>query len=166
MTALRVWRRRHFLLVDVVLAIAVASIAIEMADAFLGTSRIVSLLDGIRTTLYGTASAGCAALLGFVITTATITDAVMQNSQWEEFRKSFAYAQVQDIYFGTIRWLGLSTLLFLLFLVADTDAHPQLLCEVASTWLLCIIAIRMYRSIDALETLLRMNSFKQKLTLR
>lgn len=156
------WRKRHFLLCDTMVVTLLFAVSCELARIYLSTRQIMSMLDGIRTTLYGTAFASCATLLGFVITTATVTDAVMQNSQWKEFRGSFAYSQVQDIYFDTIRWLSLSALLFLVFLIADADTHPQLVCEVISAWLVCVLISRMWRSISALEMLLRMNSFKSK----
>jgi len=160
------WLKQHFLLFDVVRVTLGVAVVVGLAFISIGAEHLAGLFAGIRTTLYGTASAGCAALLGFVITTATITDAVMQNPQWEAFRKSFAYSQVQDIYFETIRWLGLSTLVFLVFLIADTDAHPQLVCEVISAWLICVLTSRMWRSIDALETLLRRDAFKRNTMVR
>lgn len=162
MKALVEWRKQHFLFFDTALVTVVVVVAVAIGHVSIQTASLVDLLNGIRTILYGTASTGCAALLGFIITTTTITDAVMQNSQWEKFRKSFAYSQVQDIYFETIRWLGISTLLFLVFLIADTDLHPQLPCEVISAWLVGVLTSRMWRSISALETLLRMNSFKMR----
>lgn len=162
MKALITWRKRNFLRCDLAFATIAAVVALAILHNAFRTVQLVHFLDGGRTTLYGTASAGCAALLGFVITTTTITDAVMQNPQWAAFRKSFAYSQVQDIYFDTIRWLGAGTLVFLVLLVADTDAHPLLLCEAASAWLASVLTVRMWRSISALETLLRMNSFKLK----
>lgn len=85
----------------------------------------------------------------------------MQTPQWDEFRKSISYAQVQDIYFNSMRWLGVSTLLFLVFLVADTDSHPILLCEIVGVWLVCVLTSRMWRSISALETLIRRDTFKK-----
>lgn len=165
MKALIELRKRHFLLFDTLVATLVAAAAIVIALVVIGSEHAASQLNGVRTTLYGTASAGCGALLGFVITTTTITDVVMQNPQWEAFRKSLAYFQVQDIYFNTMRWLGVSTLLFLVFLVADTDMHPLLACEVVSVWLVCMLTVRMWRSIGALEKLLRRNSFKKTDTL-
>lgn len=104
------WRMKQFLLFDALLATLAFVIAGLLVRIFIPTVQITHLLDGIRTTVYGAASAGCAALLGFIITMTTITDAVMQNTQWEKFRKSLAYSQVQDIYFNTIRWLGIGAL--------------------------------------------------------
>lgn len=156
------WRKQHFLLVDAALVTIVVVIASIVVHLSVPTEHLTALLNGMRTTFYSTASAGCGALLGFIITMTTITDAVIQNPRWERFRQSRAYSQVQDIYFNTIRWLGVSTLLFLVFLVVDTDRHPQLVCEAGSVWLICILTIRMRRSINALEMLLRMNSFKMK----
>ncbi len=156
------WRKHHFLLFGVVSATLAVGAAVAVALIFVRGEHLVSLLGGIRTILYGTASTGCGALLGFVITITTLTDAVVQNPQWAEFRKSKAYAELQDIYFATIRWLGVSTLVFLVFLIADTDAHPQLWCEVISIWLICVLTTHMWRSINALELLLRTNSFKMK----
>jgi hypothetical protein len=154
------WRMKQFLLFDAALVTISYGLAVLLVHIFIPTHQLVHLLDGIRTAVYSTASAGCAALLGFIITMTTITGAVMQNSQWDRFRKSFAYSQVQDIYFNTIRWLGFGSLLYLVFLIADTDKHPQLLCEAFGALVACIIVVRMWRSIAALEKLLRMNSFK------
>lgn len=153
---------KQFLLFDAATVTFVVALAALLVHRFIPTNQLAHLLDGIRTTVYGTVSAGCAALLGFIITMATITDAVMQNTQWDKFRKSFAYSQVQDIYFNTIRWLGISTLLFLVFLIADTDKHPQLICEAIGAWIVSILISRMWRSIAALEKLLRMNSYKMQ----
>lgn len=155
-------RKDHFLLLDVVCVTLVVALLTAFAHFFIPGEHLMGVLHGIRTTLYSAASAGCGALLGFVITTTTITEAVMQNTQWEAFKKSNAYTQVQAIYFNTMRWLGVSTLLFLVFLVADTDEHPQLVCEVVSAWLVCVVASRMWRSIHALETLIKWNSAKMQ----
>ena len=164
MSKLNKWRKQHFLLIDTAQATLVVVLGVVVALISFGPEHLSTLLDGIRTTLYGTASAGCGALLGFVITTSTITEAVVQTPQWDEFRRSISYAQVQDIYFNSMRWLGVSTLLFLVFLVADTDSHPLLLCEVVSVWLICILTSRMWRSISALETLVRRDTFKKLAT--
>ena len=156
------WRKLHFLFVDAALVTLVVAIVFGGAFIFMGAAHLTIMFNGIRTTLYGTAFAGCAGLLGFIITTTTITDAVIQNPQWEEFRKSLAYSQVQDIYFNTIRWLGLGSLAFLTFLIIDTDDHPQLSCGVISIWLICVLASRLWRSINALETLLRDEFFQNE----
>lgn len=160
MNAFVKWRVNQFLQFEAALVTIAVVLAALLVHIFVPTHQLVHLLDESRTTVYGSATAGSAALLGFIITMTTITDAIMQNPQWEKFRKSFAYSQVQDIYFDTIRWLGFGSLSFLVFLIIDTDKHPQLLCEAIATWVAAIIVTRMWRSIATLEKLLRMNSFK------
>jgi len=153
--------RKHFLTSELAAVTFFVALTAYLIHVFVGPDHLERILDGSRAALYAAASTACAALLGFIITVATITDAVMQSPQWERFRKSPAYSQVQDIYFDTIRWLGIGTLIYLIILIVDTDTHPQLWCEVLAFWLVCVLVIRMWRSIHALETLLRMNSWKK-----
>lgn len=141
--------------VDTACTTIVAAVATVTAHLTLTNYQLIHALAGIRTTLYGSAFASCATLLGFILTVTALTDAVVQNPKWDEFRHKMAYSELQSLYFNTIRWLGVGSVLFLAFLVIDTDSHPQSACEAISLWLVLSLIWHLRSSINAFELILK-----------
>lgn len=158
MNAFLEWRKHHIMKFDTACTAILVAVITASAHLTWTTYQLTNALEGIRTTLYGSAFAGCAALLGFILTAAALTDAVVQNPRWDAFRTKLAYSELRSIYFNVIRWLGVSSLLFLTFLIVDTDAHPQDVCEVISLWLVLTVVWHLRRSIDAFELILKTNA--------
>src|SRR5258708_10060227 len=127
------WRDEHLLESDTLMTTGAVLIVLLVGWRTPLGGAVQGALTNIRTALYGSASAICAALLGFIITAVTlIVSLIQQVPRLEKFRKGKLHSQVHDVYFAAIKIMAVGTVGFLLLLFVDTDAHPFVLAEIAA----------------------------------
>ena len=149
----RAWEA-NFLRNEFVLATALA-VAVAVWDVLLnGRSTLAPLIEGNRAAIYGTAASIAGALLGFLITTVTVIQALVSNRAFARLRASDKYSTLWRVFRWTIRSLAVATALSFVSLIADRDTTPCWPLFHLEVWALLVAAFLVARSIWILERVL------------
>jgi hypothetical protein len=124
------WWDRYYRWADTILSV-VAGVVMWLftKDHVIGLSTI---LNGDRSSLYGTFASIFGALLGFVITSFSIIVGFMSNDRMDPIRKTPTGMAIFGVYIWGSIWVGLATIVPLIGLVCDrqgpstTQAKPWL----------------------------------------
>jgi hypothetical protein len=138
-------------------AFIVALITGIWGTLFGGNSVIASWLDG-RQLMYGTLASISSALLGFLIATITIMQGVVNSDGFQRLRESDQYPTLWRVFIVAIRFLGLTTALTLVGLVADTHEHPIWPIAYLTWWAVLSSALLVARSLWILERILKIST--------
>jgi uncharacterized membrane protein YqjE len=117
--------RKHFLWVELVIAVVVGVAATYWIIGRVGSRTIDTLLDHNRATVYAAFATLWGSLLGFVITAASIVLGLSGSESLAVVRGSSHYLTLWKVFTASIRALGLATLLVLIGLILDRDNRPN-----------------------------------------
>jgi len=148
------WWGGHFLVAELLLAVAVTIGVAVWSQSFGGAARIDSLLSGTRATLYGVLATLWGALLGFIIATVTIVLGFLQTPRLRIVRESAHYRDLWRTFNSAIRVLGLATAAAVAALITDKDApagHPNHLVFYVCFYASLLAALRLARCIWVLH---------------
>lgn len=149
------WYQIHFLGFDLLLSIVFA-ISVMIWNDFLNSTNVINIvLDGNRSTLYGTLASIFGSLLGFAITAVSIILGFSSSPALAVVRESKYYKTIWDVYIHTIRTLSFTTITCIISLIIDRDLSH---CRIAMYFVLlgCIISfLRVYRCIWVLENIIK-----------
>jgi hypothetical protein len=148
---LPIWWRTHFLILDLVAALAAVALLLVWLERYGGEAAIAPYLNDERGSLYTSAAAIYGALLGFLIASISIVITAVQAPRFDPIRNSESYADLWKAFFSAIRLFGLGTVLAIACLLVDTDKHPnahafELLAAVS-----VIAVVRLSRSVNLLR---------------
>jgi hypothetical protein len=118
------WWKRHFLFVELCLAVMLTACFIIWYAKFGGEASLSSLLKDNRSAIYGTAASVFGSLLGFVITATSIVLGFSASDRLKVLRESKQYTTLWSVFSSTIWALGLATTGAFLALIFDRDSHP------------------------------------------
>jgi hypothetical protein len=150
----------HFLSYEAVVPIIATLLLILWAERLGGGSWLWAGLEGDRAAIYSTAASLAGALLGFVLTTATIVSGVISLPAIRRLRSSSQYPTLWAVFGRTLRVLAGLTAVSLIGLIADRDSAPLHWVFYVLTWLASWGAILLARTIWILEKTLNRPGFR------
>jgi uncharacterized membrane protein len=143
--------RQHFLGVELAIA-AIVTVAFGLWVQFAHGHRLVNeLIGGQRSGVYGTLATLDGALLGFIIATTAIVLGFAPGDRFEILRNSAHYQTLWRTFTSTIRVLGLATVVAIVALFVDRDGKTNSLVMVLCAGTTLLAALRVWRSVWALE---------------
>ena len=152
MKSLNQWRNNHLLLSDMLLSISVFIILVVFAETH--PSIIAASLNKNRSILYGALTAVFAALLGFIITAASIIIGYSKDAALFYLRNSKHYTTLWDIFISTTKWLAYSTVASFIGLLVDKDDSPKIFITFGVALIALITSSRVWRCILVFEKIL------------
>lgn len=150
---MKFWKQQ-FLRAEFFLSLSLALIFWAWSKYLGGEVLIQMLLWDRRVDIYGTFAGIFGALLGFIITSASIVLGYTENPKLKLVTGSKFYPQLWQVFTSNIRFLGLATGLFMLALVIDNDnnfVHPIFYINF---WLFLLILIRLWRAFWVFENII------------
>ncbi|MGO4129219.1 hypothetical protein AB4Z01_32815 [Inquilinus sp. YAF38] len=146
--------RRHFLAVELVLALSLAAAFAFWYTASGGAVVTDAVLQGNRAAFYGTTASIFGSLLGFVITATSIVLGFSTSDRISVVRESAEYPKLWKIFSATIRTLALATIVALTCLLFDRDTSSSRWLVVFLAYAVLLSLLRIGRTIWALEQII------------
>jgi len=143
--------RRYFMPLELGLALAAAAGFIVWTEWAGGWSVVNGVLSGSRHEIYSTVASIAGALLGFVLTAASIVLGYAALPQLSVIRNSPHYKELYEIFFQATGCLSCATLAALLALVFDREALPVPLFLYLTLAFLLLSTVRVARCIWVLQ---------------
>ncbi|HSQ60882.1 MAG TPA: hypothetical protein VLT84_10715 [Acidobacteriota bacterium] len=143
--------RRNFMWAEPVLVVLLTIAFVLWVERFGGLARLIRVLDGNRSEIYGALASVFGALLGFVLTAVSIVLGFSSMDQLAIVRESPHYHTLYRIYIQATWLLAIATLFALVGLVLDRDDEPIRFILYASALASGLAAIRIARCVWALE---------------
>jgi hypothetical protein len=145
------WWRKHFLLVELLIAIALTAMLIIWSVSWGGHQVLLNLVKGNRATIYGALASLFGSLLGFSITAMSIILGFTSSDRLAILRSSSHYKDLWAVFTSAIRFLGITTVLALIGLVFDREAVQRPYIFIACVGLSGLCVLRMARCLWVLE---------------
>ena len=151
MTLLPKFWRRHFLIVEVVVALVLSAAFAVWYFQHGGADATCKVLEGNRAAIYGAVASIFGSLLGFVITATSVVLGFSTSDKLAIVRESSEYPKLWKTFSSTIRTLALTTLVALVCLLFDKDTAPVQWLVMPLVVTLLVSLVRIMRIIWALE---------------
>lgn len=145
------WWRKHFLIVEFLIAAVAGAILCLWVRYGDGATALSAAVRNNRGQIYGTLASICGSLLGFAITAMSIVLGFTSSERLTLLRGSGHYSQLWAVFTSTIRCLGLATIAWLLALIFDTEARQRPLLIAVCLFATTLAAFRLSRCIWILE---------------
>ena len=149
----RFWRR-HFLTVELIFALSLATVFAFWYTYMGGAAATNTVLQGNRATFYGTTASILGSLLGFVITATSIVLGFSTSDRISVVRESAEYLKLWKIFSSTIRALAFATIISLACLLFDRDSSSSQWLVVFLIYAVLLALLRIGRTIWALEQII------------
>jgi hypothetical protein len=156
------WWRRHFLFIELCLAVVLTGCFILWYVKFGGEAILCSFLHGNRSSIYGTAASIFGSLLGFVITATSIVLGFSTSDRLKVIRDSQQFNTLWRVFSKTIWALGLATATTFLALIFDRDSNPIPVLLFASFFGITLSSFRLLRAIWVLENVIALITMPAK----
>jgi hypothetical protein len=124
MTLLIRWWRVHFLLAELCLAVALATLFALWASRFGGAGVVATTLKGNRAAIYGALASIFGSLLGFTLAAVSIVLGYAAEGRLGLLRDSKHYATLWRVFVSSMRALAAASVAALVGLIVDRDAAP------------------------------------------
>lgn len=149
-----IWKeyKRHFLAAEFLISIAFALIIIFFVRSFWSYEAIISWISANKKEVYSLIASIGGTLLGFVITGISIIIAFSESEKLKLLRKSKVYNTIFDIYFSTIRYLAVTTIIPIIGLVVN---EGEIYILYLLIWSIIISSLRIWRCIWVLENIVK-----------
>lgn len=162
MNLLPKWWKKHFMIVELILSIAL-TVLFAIWYLYLGGEPIIcSFLSGNRSSIYGTAASIFGSLLGFSITAISIVIGFSASNRLKIIRESKHFKTMWIVFSSSIWALSLATITSFLALIFDRDAHPVFLLLLASFFGAVLSLFRLARAIWVLEKVIAVITMPSK----
>jgi hypothetical protein len=145
------WWRKHFLFVELFIAIALTAILVVWSVRWGGHQVLLNLVKGNRAAIYGTVATLFGSLLGFSITAMSIVLGFTTSERLALLRSSSHYKDLWAVFTSAIRVLGITTVLALIGLIFDREAVQRPYIFVVCVGLSTLCILRMARCLWVLE---------------
>ena len=145
-----IWRR-HFLGLELGLAVLATAVFFIWACYFGGASSVEGLLYSNRTSLYRTMATAAISLLGFSLAVISIVVGFSSYERLAVIRTSKHYATLWKVFFHTVDSLALLSVTALVCLVFDKDKAPVLWLQTLFLLFVLLSVLRVARSIWVLK---------------
>jgi hypothetical protein len=145
------WWRKHFLLVELFLAITLTAMLGFWSARWGGHEVLLNLVKGNRGAIYGALASLFGSLLGFSITAMSIVLGFTTSERLALLRSTSHYKDLWAIFTSAIRVLGITTIGALIGLIFDREVVQRPYIFVACVGLSTLCILRMVRCLWVLE---------------
>ena len=143
--------KRHFLLAELIISI-IFTIGIMVLVHFLWSHELLkSWIITNRNTIYPLIATIGGTLLGFVITGVSIILAFSESEKLRLLKRSKQYKTIFTIYFSTIKYLAITTIIAIIGLVVNDDFSVVIFYLLL--WSVTISALRIWRCLWVLQSI-------------
>lgn len=150
------WWRKHFLLVELLIAIALTMMLVVWCAQWGGHEILLNLVKGNRAAIYGALASLFGSLLGFAITAMSIVIGFTTSERFTILRSSRHYKDLWAVFTSAIRALGVTTVVALLGLIFDRDAVQRPYIFAACIGLSVLFIFRIIRCLWVLERIVEL----------
>lgn len=144
--------KRRFLKFDLAISIVMSIIIIILYIKIVTIEALADWISINKANIYGLIATIGGTLLGFVITGASIIVAFSESEKLELLKKSKQYNTIFEIYFSTIRYLAIATIIAILGIIINS--YSAIILYVL-TWAIIISVMRLYRCLWILEKIVK-----------
>jgi len=150
--------KRHFLLAELIISIFF-TIGIMVLVHFLWSHELLkSWIITNRNTIYPLIATIGGTLLGFVITGVSIILAFSESEKLRLLKRSKQYKTIFTIYFSTIKYLAITTIIAIIGLVVNDDFsviifYFSIVIFYLLLWSVTISALRIWRCLWVLQSI-------------
>ena len=141
----------HFLGLEAGVAVGLALILGLWMYLCQGAELVTAFLQGQRVVLYRSIASIAGTLFGFSLTAMSIVLGLYSHDRLVLLRQSQHASKLWQTFLQSIKFLGLLTLMALLCLLGDRDAHPQVWLVVPFVALVGLSIARLYRVIWSVQ---------------
>lgn len=152
------WWRKHFLLVELLIAITLTAALIVWSARYGGHQVLLNLVKGNRAAIYGALASLFGSLLGFSITAMSIVLGFTTSERLALLKSSRHYKDLWDVFTSAIRVLAITTVLALIGLIFDRESVQRPYIFVACAGLSSLCVLRMARCLWILERIVELLS--------
>jgi hypothetical protein len=145
------WWRRNFLGVEFGICVLATLCLFVWARYGRGLTLVLDLVRNNRGQIYGTLASISGSLLGFVIATLSIVLALTSTGQLKVLKRSKYYRQLWTVFTSAIRYLGLTTFLWLIALFFDRESAQKPYLFIGCLGLTLLAIARLVRCVWVLE---------------
>lgn len=150
------WWRKHFLLVELLIAIALTIMLVVWTARWDGQEVLLNLVKGNRAAVYGTLASLFGSLLGFAITAMSIVLGFTASERLTLLRSSRHYKDLWAVFTSAIRVLGITTVAALIGMIFDREAVQRPYIFVACVGLSALCVFRIVRCLWVLERIVEL----------
>ena len=154
------WWRRHFLAVELGIALAVTALLLIWWRYGSGAPILKEVVRGNRGQVYGTFAWIFGSLLGFAITALSVVLGFSSSDRLAVLKNSAYYKQLWEVFTSAIRVLGITTTLWLLALFLDRETHPRPFVLVLCLAVTFLATLRLARCVWVLERIVEIITSK------
>ena len=154
--AVRDWFQLHDMATDVILALlGVLGVSLYLT-VFDGADVAMKSLAEDRGHIYRTMATVSTSLLGLVMATVTLMVGLLKSERLTLLRRSGQQIALADVFFSTMKCLGIVAAIAFVALLVDNGLTPKLWFEVVVLGLALLAAIRVARAIWVLEKIVKL----------
>jgi|GEM_PF-6270379 len=155
--------QKQFILRDLLIAGILSVILVLWIQFGLGEQVIHQMLDNNRAVIYGACTSLFGALLGFIITSASIVLNYADNPHLKLVRQSIFYPKIGESFIIAIRCLAFATLASLGDLFIDRDTTPHLPFTILCFIAIIFAVVTTIRTVFIFEQIIRITTKQQPL---
>jgi len=152
--------KKHFLEWEFFVSLFVAIVVIMYINALCSSRDVEDWIIANKKSVYPLIATISGTLLGFVITGVSIIIAFSESEKLKLLKKSKQYKTIFEVYFSTIKFLALTTVMAVIGLILDdsrampfTNLDYNIGVSYIIFWLVIISSFRIYRCLWILENI-------------
>lgn len=139
------WWRKNFLIAELGVAASTLLALLLWWHFGAGKDSLAEIVHGNRAPIYGTLASIFGSLLGFVITSLSVVLTFSTSERLSVLKQSKYYPQIWKVFTSAIRWLGASTVAWLIALFLDKESSPEPHCLLACIPVAVLAIFRLIR---------------------
>ncbi len=143
--------KRHFLFADLVVSVLISLIFIFSINFTWSSETIAAWISANKKEIYSLIATIGGTLLGFVITGVSIIIAFSESEKLRLLKQSKQYKTIYDVYFSTIRFLAITTVVPIIGIIINDGEAVLILYFLI--WSVLISSFRIWRCIWVLESI-------------
>jgi len=143
---------KYFLQIELVMSIVLTIIIIYIFDCIRSPDTIINWLGQNKNEIYSLFATINGTLLGFIFTGMSIILVFTESDKLRLMKRSKHYKTIFIIYFSTIKYLGIATIIPILGIIFNNDYNIYLFYLII--WSIIISVLRIWRCMWVLESLI------------
>lgn len=143
----------NFMAFDFIIASVLSTTLILVVEFVIGETDFSDFMHGNRQALYGALAGLSASLIGFLVSSVAVILAFGDMPQLRLLRTTGKYEEIFNVYFDTMRWFAILTILSFAALFFDTDETHRPILSYCVFSVSILGAFRLWRCVWILKKL-------------
>jgi hypothetical protein len=152
---MRAFVERHFAIFDLTAALVLSAGLFLWGHVVDHDAKLLALLSGNRTAIYGVIAGLFATVFGFALTAMSIVLAFAESPRLQILRSSRHWATLWSVFLRGLRIYILAALAAVVGMLLDRDRAPSALMSYAVMAVALVGTAQLYRTLWAFENLIR-----------